>query len=1079
LAALSLVFLMSLPVGQAMAQTAADLNGSVKTAAGTPIANAEVTITHEPSGTRRVASSSASGGFFQPGLRVGGPYTVSITAEGFRHAEVAQIYLRPGGQEPLVIRLEPVEEEMEEIVVTAEAGVMRDLNSGVGSAFSAEDINNTPATQRDVIRTLLRDPLAQSSGDTGNLSVAGVNPRFNGLSIDGSLQQDDFGLGDSTYATARSPINLDAIESATLVASDYDVTASGFTGGLVNLTTKSGANDWSGSAFYYFRNDSMVGDTYDGDKTLPPVTIDEKEYGITFGGPIIQDKLFFFVSYDEFESADPVDFSNSDANAGRDPGLFDALRQVIIDELGYDPGSRPQSANTPITSERALAKLDWNISDLHRASFTYQSTEETGSSVDAASFVSAWYDVPVDLKSYTGQLYSDWNERLSTTLRVNFKDFARGQNCKAGPGVGHIEVENLNATNTIGTPLEGLVTDSIGDVVAGCDRFRHANEFNDERLQVLAKADYFLGDHVVTGGIEYEDFSLFNVFIQSSRGRYQFNAYNGLVSGQAFISYQNAPTNNSNDGAAAWGYNRWTLFAQDAWQISQDLELTFGMRYERFSQSDKPAFSQEVFDAYGVRSDANLDGRDLWLPRFSFRWDAAPRTTVTGGFGKFSGGDPKVWTSNAFQPPVVFADDFFTSGVDVTAIPQALIDEVAAGTALPIDTISQDFEIPSDWKASLRLEQGFDMKLGGLDLGTDYTFTAQYLYAKTEDGFLWQNWAQTALPTGIAPDGRVIYADLQALAAQGALPLGGNNLTQLGNHSDGESHVISLSLGKRFASGFDFNLSYAYQDVEVVTEGTSSRGISNWRGIADVDRNFPGAKTSPFQIEHSIKLNLGYETYWNTDGWRTRFDLFARRLSGDAYMNTFNVSNNNSLFGRASQSENPFDNAPLYIPTGPNDPIVVFRSTFQEQAFFDYISGIGASAGIDGGYDNRSGWYNIWDLRIQQDIPGIPGLGDNNFRVVLDIDNFLNLLNDDWGQFVNGPGFGQNAIVVADLVSAADVAANGVDNATALTGDLPRTTCTTQTACLYRFNSFSDRTISNVSSTQSVYQIRLGFRFDF
>ena len=1089
LGALALAFLAMLPLSQAVAQTASDLNGIVSTEAGSPVSGASVTITHEPSGTRRTATSGASGGFFQSGLRVGGPYTIRITAEGYRNAEFEQIYLSAGSQEPLRVTLQPVSEGMEEIIVTGQATVMRDLNSGVGSSFTAEDINNTPATQRDVIRTLLRDPLAQSNGDTGNLSVAGVNPRFNGLAIDGSLQQDDFGLGSSTYATARSPINLDAIESATLVASDYDVTSSGFTGGLVNLTTKSGTNEWDGSVFYYAQTDSMIGDTYDGDRTFAPGDIDEKEYGFTLRGPIVRDKLFFAFSYDEFESADTNDFTNEDANDGRLPGFFDGLRQEIINSTGYDPGTRPDTANTPVTSERMLAKFDWNITDLHRASLTYQKTEETGSSVDADNFESAWYDIPVDLESYTIQVFSDWNDKLSTTLRINNKEFTRGQNCRAGLGVGQVEIDGFDEADVIGSNLEGLVDGFAPETVGGCDRFRHANEFTDERLQVMAKADYFIGDHVVTAGVEYEDFSLFNLFVQSSRGRFTFGDFTELQTNTGVsVSYQNALSNVASDGAAAWGYDRWTFFVQDVWQITPDFELGFGLRYETFSQSESPAFNQRVFDDLGIRTDENLDGRDLILPRISFRWDAADRTTITGGLGMFSGGDPKVWTSNAFQPAVVFTSGTFDN-VDPTVIPQQLLDNVAAGTPLPIDAISPDFEIPSDLKASIRVEQGFDLKLGSLDLGDDYVFMAQYLYTQTEDGFLWQNVPQIdgTYPTGVAPDGRVIYADLQDIAQSAAdpdlLPVQGQNLTLLGNHDEGKSHVFTLALGKRYESGFDFNFSYAFQDAQVVTEGTSSRGISNWRGITDVDRNFPGAKVSPFQIEHSFKLNLGYETYWNTDGWRTRFDLFARRFSGDTYYNTFNTSSSNSLFGRASQFESPFDNNPLYIPTGPSDPLVVYDSGFDQTGFFEYVSANGFKSGIQAPFGESAGWTSIWDLRIQQDIKGLPflgdTLGDNNFQIVLDIDNFLNLLNDDWGVVTNGPGFGQNAIVTADLVTAADVAANGVDAATALTGDSMRTACQSASDCVYRFNSFSDRSINNVSASRSVYRIRLGFRFDF
>jgi len=1048
--------------------------GTITEQSGAPIANATIVITHVPSGTQRTATTGASGNYFQPGLRVGGPYTLRVSADGYRGTVVDEIYLAAGTESPLDLVLESVAEVIDEIVVTSAASPLRDLNNGVGSAYSAEDISNQPSVTRDVIRTLMRDPLAQSSGSTGNLSVAGVNPRFNGLAIDGALQQDDFGLGMNTYATARSPINLDAIESASLVASDYDVATSGFTGGLVNLTIKSGTNEWDGSAFYFFQNDSMIGDTYDGNRTFNSGPVDETEYGVTLGGPIIQDKLFFFASYDEFESAQSRDFSNADADNGIQPGFFDTLRTEIQNALGYDPGTRPDTASIPVTSERALLKVDWNINDLHRASYTYQSTKETGSSVSSTNFESAWYDVPVDLTANTVQLFSDWNDKLSTTLRVNFKDFERGQICRAGPGVGQVEIENLDATTVIGTPLEGLLTDDPGDIIGGCDRFRHANEFKDERLQVFAKADYFIGDHVVTAGVEFENFELRNLFISGgARGRFQYDSYADLVIGLADVNYQNDISNDVNNAAATWGYDKWTFFAQDTWQINEALEVGFGIRYERYDQSDAPVFDQTIFDTYGVRSDANLDGRDLVLPRVSFRWDLSDRTLLSGGFGRFAGGDPKVWTSNAFQLPTVFTSGQFAN-TDPTVIPQVLIDNVANGTPLPIDVISEGFDIPSDWKASLRLEHTFD--LGAL--GDEYIVTAQYIYTQTADGFLWTNLAQTQLaatqPLGVAPDGRPIYADLQ--------DLGIDNLTQLGNFDSGKNNIFTVGLAKRYGNGLDFNFSYAFQDIEAVTEGNSSRGISNWRGIIDIDRNNPGVKISPFMVEQSFKLNVGYERdFFHTGQSKTRLDLFGRSWSGDLFTQTFNVSSSNALFGRAGQSESPFDNNPLYIPTGPSDPTVVYASGFDQQAFFDYVSGVGA--GPNKPNSNSTGWNTIWDLRIQQEIPGLPflgdSLGDNNFRIVLDIENVLNLLNDEWGTWGDGPRFLDNRIVTADLVTAADVAANGVDAATALRGDDPRTTCTTQSTCVYRYNSFSARTTEFTSAFRSVYKIRLGIRFDF
>jgi len=1063
-------------VSVAAAQSvSSNTRGTVTNEAGTPIANATVVITHAPSGTIGTATTGPSGGFFKSGLRVGGPYTVAVTADGYRATQLQDIYLRPGSQPPITIALEAVSAAIEEIVVTAQATEIYDLSNGVGSAFSAEDIGNTPATTRDVIRTLLRDPLAQSNG-TGNLSVAGVNPRFNGLAIDGSLQQDDFGLGSNTYATERSPINLDAVESASLVASDYSVTASGFTGGLVNLTTKSGTNEWDGSAFYFSQTDGMIGDRYDGENIYNAPPLDETEQGFTLGGPIIKDKLFFFASYDEFESANSVDFFDDDIEDGIESGFFDELASIIEDSTGYNPGSRPDTASIPVTSERTLAKIDWNISDRHRASYTYQKTEETGTSVGSNSFESAWYDVPALLEANTFQFYSDWSNSLSTTLRVNTKDWERGQLCRAGTGVGSVEIEDLEPADLVGTSLEGLLTGDEVTIIGGCDRFRQANEYDDERLQVLAQADYFMGDHVISAGIEYEDFSLRNLFISGgARGRFIYESYDDLINETAEVRYESVPSSISNDPAVTWGLEKWSLFLQDAVQISSDLEISYGLRYEKYEQSDRPGFSQDILNTYGVRSDVNLDGRDLIMPRVSFRWDLNDRTTLTGGFGKFSGGEPKVWISNAFSKQSVRVSDTFI-GADPTVVPASLIAEVDTVSPVPIDSIDPNFTIPSDWKASLKLERMMDLGF----LGDGYTFTAQALYTKTSNGFRWINLAQTALPgvnnTGVAPDGRVIYADLEALDI--------DNLTQLTNHSDGSSTALSVGLANEFDNGFDFRLSYAFQDIEVVTEGGSSRGISNWRGIRGLDRNFPSATISPYQVEHAIKLGLGYEKdFFGTGQSATRFDFFASRVSGDHFNWTFNVDRDNSLFGRAGAGESPYDNVPLYVPTGPSDPLVVFADDFQTTDFFNYVEANGIGSGITKVNGYRAGWNTLSSLRIQQEIPGLPffgnSLGDNNFKVVLDIDNVLNFINSDWGRFVNGPSFGDNAIISADLVSVADVAANGVDGASALEDDTMRTTCQSQSDCLYRFNSFRDRSVNSISRPTSVYSIRLGIRFDF
>jgi len=509
-------------------ETSSSLRGTVLSEAGEPIVGAEVEIRHVPSGTVSMAETGSTGGFAESGLRVGGPYTITASQSGFQAAAYENIFLQPGTQNPIRFTLAEERAELDAVSVTGFAlNEAEELNNGVGSAFSARDIANQPTTDRDVISTLLRDPFAQSDG-VGELSVAGRNPRFNAFSIDGASQTDNFGLSDGTFATSRSPINLDAIESATLAIADYSVTASDFVGGSVNITTKSGTNEFDGSVFYAYNDERFVGNTFDGGK-FDPGEFEEEEYGFTLGGPIIKDTLFFFVSYDEFENAAPVDFTNFDERNGVDPEFFDVAREVIEQSLGFDPGTRPQVVNAPETSERTLVKLDWNVNLDHRLSFTYQNTEESDLSVGADEFESAWVDAPEEVEAWTGQAFSDWTARFSTNLRVNYTETSQGQDCRAGPDVGQISLDFFDISGLDGSPLEGLLTEGEG-FVAGCDNFRHANEFDDERLEIFASGEYFAGDHILTFGGEFDSYELFNLFVPFSRGDFQFDNFEQLAS---------------------------------------------------------------------------------------------------------------------------------------------------------------------------------------------------------------------------------------------------------------------------------------------------------------------------------------------------------------------------------------------------------------------------------------------------------------------------------------------------------------------------------------------------------------------
>lgn len=1078
------------PVAAVYAQeTASELRGSIVDQNGAAIAGATVTITYGPTGSTNVLTTASNGGFFQTGLRPGGPYSISVSAPGFSGEAVDGLTLSPGTQAPLRIRLASTGDDtavLDTVVVTGQAISQLDLNMGVGSNYGARDVANQPSIARDIIATLNRDPLAVTGGPN-NLSVAGVNPRYNAVTIDGARQQDNLGLGSNTFPTNRSPINLDIVESVSLVASDYSVTASGFTGGLVNVVTKGGTNEFDGSAFYYYRDQDYIGTSvFGGDRSYNPGIFEEKEYGATIRGPIIKDKLFFSLSYDKFETAQQVDISASAASQGFSPAFYNALNQLVLDTYGIDMGGRPLQVALPEETERLFARIDWDINQDHRLQVQYQKTEETSVSgaTSAFSFQSAWYDVPNTLDSYTVQLFSDWTPNFSTRLRASYTENERLQNCRAGDGVGAISMI-LSPANTVGTPLEGLLNISNPNtsrtLTGGCDQFRHTNTYADERLTLFGQADYVWNDFIFTFGGEYETLDAANAFSQFSRGQFTFNGAQNLIDGIGNVQYRNVASNNTAEYLTQYDYARWSAFAQARWQVMPELELTGGLRYEYISTDSgaelDPTFEQQV----GIPNTTSTDGLDLIMPRFGFRYTPLDRTTISGGIGLFSGGDPGVWTLNTAAPLVVVAQANGLTGVDPSVIPQQLLDAVANGSAGAIDALDPNFKLPSDWKASIRIDQAFDLDFGTFNLGRDYRASFQVLHTRSKDSFLWQEYAQTngGLTPSIAPDGRPIYADLQAL--------GLSNRTVLTNASGDESTVYTVSLEKAFDYGLDMYLAYSHQDVEALTEGSSSRGISAWRGQVAADRNFPGPRTSLYEITDALKVGLGYERAFIGD-LATRVDLFGQFTSGGRFTYTFDIGNgstaNDSLFGRAGNGEGPFDNNPLYVPNLFGDANVVYGPNFDLAAFGQYVKANSLQQGkIQEVNGAKSKWNQRWDMRLQQDLPGIWGaekfVGDNRFKLVFDIENLGNLLNDSWGTVYNAPSNGQLAIVAADLVTRADVEANGVAGATALRGDAQRTACAAANACVYRYNSFNGQPNGFENNAASAWKVRVGIRYEF
>lgn len=979
--------------------TTSSIRGEVMTETGSPVSGAVATITHTPSGTVSTATTSESGQFSVRGLRVGGPYEVRISGGDFTPVEVTDIYINLDQTYPVAVTVSGAR-TMDTVTVMGSRLQTGFANEGLSTSLGIEALNSVASIDRDITDAAELDPFASvnvQSGGSKELSIAGANNRFNSLTVDGIALNDRFGLNANGFPTQRSPISFDAIESLSVQAAPFDVEFNGFTGGTINAVTKSGTNDFHGSAFYFTTNDDMAGNQA-GDREINR-SFEEKTYGVTLGGPIIEDKLFFFAAYDKFEESAVTQTGILGSGAVNERNVTqaeaDRISTAVSDLWGFDVGGFNKS---PVEDEKILANLDWNINADHRAKFTYIKTE--GSSISEqngnnflqgadVAFSSSWYERSETVEAYIGHLFSNWTPNFSTEVKLAQTTQATGQN-------------SLNGAEF----FLGSVPVASGDVVAfGPDRFRHGNELDQEFLNLKLKAEYIYGDHTFKAGYEREEVDVDNLFAQNSEGTYQFDSIDDLEAGIASgLLYDNAITNDENDLRAIWGYNYNSLYVQDTWNVRPDLTVDFGVRYDFYESEGSIRENANFLGRYGFSNANDIDGLDVILPRLSFDWAATDDITVRGGIGRFSGGSPSVWISNSYSNDGVIngaTSLFGVVNVPLTPdaatgnyIPQAALDALSTQSPDgPVNALDDSFEIPTTWKANLGVAVNTDIPY----LGDDWLLSADMLYNKLESTPYWYD-LRCGDAVDVAPDGRNVYDCGGAPEALG-----------VGSVDKGHSFLFAVSAKQDWETSFgdlDFFTSYTYADVNDIGGGTSSTATSNYSDTPRYSYQDPRVGTSNFQVEHQFKMRLAWENEF-IEGYKTRATLFGTRRTGQPYSYTFN-ENNACVFdvggGRCAR-ESRVDDAGhlLYVPTGVSDPLFAATSfggdAAAQQAFFDYINSSELSQ-YAGGIAERNGdnsrWSTMVDLRLQQELP--VGYDGHKVSLFMDIENLGNLLNDDWGR---------------------------------------------------------------------------------
>ncbi len=1045
-------------------ETSGSVRGTVDADTG-PVAGAEVLVIHVPSGTTLRTTTDGNGNFSANGLRIGGPTTIQINASGYEQTQVTDLYLEAGQ----ALRL-PISIRTENVIVVTGSSIKGTIerSSGPITVLDREAIEGVATINRDIRDLARRDPFVTlDPTNSRTIEIAGNNGRLNRFSVDGATFGDDFGLNNGGLPTSRGPVPIDAIEQFSVKVAPYDISEGDFQGGAINVVLRSGTNNFQGSGFFSYTDDSLTGS-----KTRTATTtldFDSKQFGGVLSGPIIADTLFFMVAYEKTKESDPFDngigagFSNQIPNLTQ--AQIDSVTQIAnsvygIDTLGVSPTSQEED-------EKYVVKLDWNVSDDHRAAFTFIRNEGTNlfqqntsisTTAPTLGFSSNAYLLAEESNSGTLEINSQWSDRFSTTLRGSYRDYNRGQTPLGGTDNAQFAV-CLDATST-----GSATTCSTGvpRLFFGPDVFRHANKLNTENLAVDLTARLDAGDHQLKFVVGYTDVHTFNLFQRRALGDLYFDSLADFQNRRASQLQLRAsvPSLDPNDAAADFSSQQWTFGLQDDWQVTDTLLINAGLRYDLFNVPDKVSLGAGFLARNNFPNTYTFNGLGAFQPRVGFTWEPADRLVIKGGAGVFSGGTPDVFLSNSYantgfidNEVSITRSNCAASGTcgaldNVTGVapyPTALTNFIINSLAdAPVNAIDPDLELARQFRATL--SANYEADLG--PLGDGWLFGVDGFYGETIHGYDWTD--ARSVPVGTLPDGRTRYGPQAGSTSV-------NQDLLMVNDDRGRSFIGVARLSKSWDWGLSIGGSYTRQDIRDVNALTSAQAASLYSNNALIDGNNSAYGTSVYQIKDQWKFNIDFDRAFFGDNM-TRISIFGEYRSGRPYSLTMFSRNDGN--GRVAVNGTVGTGARtlLYVPTA-NDPLVTFDSAASATAFNNLVSTLGIEEYrgrvIDKNTQLSPDVFKI-DLHVAQEFPLPSVLGSSpKFELFADIENVLNMIDKDWGA-VSQVGFPYTST----LVEAACVA-NG-----------------SNPCASYRYSNVQAPN-EGLQTRQSLYGIRIGAKVRF
>jgi len=999
--------------------TTSSVTGIVKEANGSLTSGATIKATHVPSGTVYTGSANAAGRFNLANMRVGGPYKIEVTYVGQDPIIYNDVYLQLG--QPFV--LNPVFADknttLEEVTVTARRGATK---TGVSTIVSRKKIEEMPAISRSITDLTKLNPQANSQGD--GFSFAGRNSLFNSLTLDGAQMNNAFGLSSLPGGqTGAQPFSLDAIEAIQINLSPYDVKQGGFTGAGVNAITKSGTNTVTGSAYWYFKNQDLQGYKVDGEKLPKTESYKNNQLGFSVGGPIIKNKLFFFLNGETTKRTTPGSniLANRSTGAANESNVkasdLDLVKKTLIDNYGYDPGVY-EGFNNEQKANNITAKIDWNISEKHKFTLRYNhldsyrdinpsgsnSNSGRGPSLNSMIFSNLRYRQNNNINSITAELNSTFNSKYANQIQVVYSAF-RDYREPMGTAFPTVDIENGNGANYI----------SFGQ-----EPFSGLNKLNQNLFSITDNFNIFAGAHTFTfgGSLSYQKFS--NSFAQFINGQFRYKSMSDFIAAANGdktvnpslyqLTYSVVP--GVSRPSADFSMMPIALYAQDEWFVKPNFKLSYGVR------ADIPVYTTDIVTnekvlgmtfANGEKLDVSRlpKTRVLVSPRAGFDWDIRQDRSfvLRGGTGIFTGGVPGVWLTNqAGQTGMTFGNMFIANPTDkpFNPDPAAYIPANPQNPATyEIDVTSKEFKMPQIWRSNLAVEYR---------LPWDMKATLEGIYTKSINEVYHRD-ANLSDPKGNfsgTGDTRAYW-----LATGNARQIN-PSITRaivLDNTSKGNAYSLTAQLEKRFGKYGDAMVAYTYSSAKDITSNPGSQANSAYTGNAIVSNpNSPVLAYSSFMVRNRIiaAVNVNFNI---TPQLPTRIGLV---YEGRPYGDNFGATRfNYTVSGDILNADRRFSNALMYVPTDRADIALVDIKEVKDKTRAEtadaqwarldaYISQDKYLSTRRGQYAERNGaeypWMNRFDIRIMQELSKVLKTKDNHrLQVSFDIINVGNLLSSKWG----------------------------------------------------------------------------------